>query len=116
MQQTHGDRSGNTLDKENSLGFDHDKVDELMGITDERVDGGAGDSVVSAGAQLCSDALVEKKLANRLGRNSDSQSHPGQPKAVTGDINVSEGEDGKDGRDERNGRSAWETTVSDYIE
>lgn len=76
QRKTYSNGSRNVLHKQDALCLDDDKVDELVRITDKAVNGLTRHSVVPARAKLSGKALVKQELANHLGRDGNTQSHP----------------------------------------
>lgn len=73
---TYSSRDTNVLGEEDALALNDEKVGELVDIADKGVDSLTGDGVVSAGAELGSDAVVKDKLAGSLGGDGNGQGHP----------------------------------------
>lgn len=78
------------------MGLDHKEVDKLMDVADDGVKSLSGDGVVLARAQLGSQAVAKDRLPGSLGKNGDTQSHPGKLEAVSEKVEVSSREDDRD--------------------
>lgn len=103
-QRSYSSGGTDVLSKEDTLGLDDEEVDELVDIANHAVKRRSRDRVVSAGAQLRGEAVVENELAGGLGADGDGESHPGQLERPTDHIEVSSGEDEGDDRDIGNSR------------
>lgn len=96
---TYRSRSTDVLGKENALRFDDKEVDELVDVTEDSVEGLAGNGVVAAGTKLAGDARVHNQLASTLGGDDNAQSHPGRLESIAQRIQVPNREDGSDDRE-----------------
>lgn len=99
-------RSGgrNVLGENNALGLDDEEVGQLVDITNQDIEGLAGDGVVSTGAKLAGDACVHNQLTSNLGGDCDAQDHPRKLEAPSQHIEISNREDEGDDGEVSNGR------------
>lgn len=95
---TYGSGSEDVFGKEDALGFNYEEVDKLVNITNEAIEGFAGDGVVSARAKLRSKTLVKDKLAGSLGGNGNSERDPRQLESPANNIEIASGNDQGDDR------------------
>lgn len=95
---THNRRGRDVLSKQDSLRLDHKEVDELVDITNQRIESLPRNGVVLSRSELGSEAIAKDGLSSNLGQDGDAQSHPGKLESVSNDIEVSSHEDqGDDG-------------------
>lgn len=71
-------RSGNcdVLGKDDALGLDDEEVNQLVNITDQNIQGIAGNGVIATGTKLASETRVHNQFAGNLGGDCDTQDHP----------------------------------------
>lgn len=74
--QSYNSGDANIFGKENALALDNEKVNELVNVANNAVNGVAVDGVVAARTELRSDTIVQDKLASNLGTDGNSESHP----------------------------------------
>lgn len=74
--QSYNSGDANVFGKENALTLDDEKVDELVNVANNAVNGVAVDGVVAARTELRSNTIVQDKLASNLGTDGNSESHP----------------------------------------
>lgn len=101
---TYGSRSIDVLGEEDALSLNDKEVDELVDISDQSVEGLAGDGVVLARTQLAGQTVAKDGLTGDLSEDGDAQSHPGELERVSEDIEVSDGEDEADDGGKGNAR------------
>lgn len=75
---TYGSRSIDVLGEEDALSLNDKEVDELVDISDQSVEGLAGDGVVLARTQLAGQTVAKDGLTGDLSEDGDAQSHPGE--------------------------------------
>lgn len=68
---THGKGVDNVLDEQNALELDESKVEQLLEILQDRLNGLLGDGVVLAGAKRAGEAIGQGNLAADLQRGHD---------------------------------------------
>lgn len=103
----YGGGGGDALDEEDALGLDDDKVDELVEVADDEVDGLAGDGGVLARAELAGKAVAEDELAGYLGGDADAEGHPRESEDIAGDVKIASGQDEREDGNKGDGRGAW---------
>jgi hypothetical protein len=91
--ETYSSRSIDVLSEQDALGLDNEKVDELVHIANQRVEGLLGDGVILSGSQLGREAVVQNSLARNLGGNGNSQHHPSELETPPQKIEVPKRED-----------------------
>ncbi len=79
------------------LSLNDEEVDELVDISDKRVEGLLRNGIVLLWANLGGEASRKNGLSGNLGQHSDTQNHICKLEAVSDDIEVSGGEDEEDG-------------------
>lgn len=79
------------------MGLNDEKVDEFVDVANKAVERLARHGVVSAGADLGSEAVVEDKLTSRLGSYGNGKCHPRKLECPANNIEVS-GEENKGNR------------------
>lgn len=93
--------NGDVLGENDALSLNNDKVDQFVDITNEDIEGLAGNGVVSTGTELAGDTCVHNQLAGNLGGNCDAEDHPRKLETISQHIEVSnredEGDNGKVG-------------------
>jgi hypothetical protein len=75
------------------LSLNDEEVDELVDISNHGVEGLFRDSVVLAGADLASQAIVQKCLSGNLSRDSNTENHPSQLEGPPENIQIPNRED-----------------------
>lgn len=103
--KTYGSRSIDILGKDDTLSLNDEEVDELVDISDHSVKSLSWDSVVLAGADLGSQAVVQEGLSGDLSGDGDAQNHPGKLESPAEDIEVPNREDDSGNSGIGNGRS-----------
>lgn len=97
-------RSANVLGEQDTLRLDDKEVGQLVDISKDSIEGVARNCVVAARTKLAGDARVHDQLAGNLGRDDNSQGHPGSLESVAQHIEVPNREDGRDHREVGDGR------------
>lgn len=87
---------GDVLGENDTLGLDDEEVDQLVDITDDHVEGLAGDGVVSAGTKLTGNTSIHDSLAGNLGGDGNAQDHPRKLEAISQHVEVPNREDESD--------------------
>jgi len=90
---THSGGCRHVLNKEDALGLNDKKVDELVDVANNGVQGLFGHGVVAARAGLTSEAVVEGHLAGDFGGNRHTEGHPGDLEGVPQNIEIPGGKD-----------------------
>lgn len=106
MWQTYSSGDEQVLGEDDLLGLNDEEVDELVDISNQRVQCLLGNSVVLLGANLGSETGGEESLSNSFSQNSDTQNDVCKLEAVSDDIEVSGREDEEDGCKVRNAGGA----------
>jgi len=106
MLTTYSTRNKDILCEEDTLGLNDEEVDELMDVTDKRVECLLRDCVVFPWADLCNEAVGEQGFSEPFSSHSNTQSHPCNFKGISEDIEVPGGEDEGDDGEEGNARSS----------
>lgn len=92
-QNTYSSRNQHVLNKDNSLRFDDEKVDQLVNITNNSVQCILRNGKVLSWAELRSQASAKNSLTSKLGQDSNTKSDPGELKEVSKNMEVSGSED-----------------------
>lgn len=106
---TYGSGSSEVLSEQNSLGLNHEEVDEFVDVTNQAVKSLAGEGVVSARAHLGGEAIVQDELASRLGSDGNTKGNPGQLEGPADQVEVSSSEDEGDDGSVGNAGSTYDT-------
>lgn len=94
--ETYSNRNPDVLGKQNALGLDDEKVDDVGNIAHEGFQSLLGNGIVLARAELGCETIVENKLSSNLSGNSDAKSHPGELQTVTNKIEIPKRENERD--------------------
>lgn len=95
--RTYSTRNKDILREDDLLSLNDEEVDELVDISDKRVEGLLGNGIVFLWADLGGEASREEGLSSNLSQHSDTQNHICKLEAVSENIEVSGGEDEEDG-------------------
>lgn len=101
---TGGGRGEDILSKKNALSLNDEEVEKLVDVSDQAVEGFARNGVVSAGAELGSEAVVKDKLSGSFSGDGNGQSHPRELESPANNIEIASGDDGGDDGSVRNTR------------
>lgn len=105
--KTYTGGSKDVLCKDNALGLDHKKVNELMNIRGEAINAILWQSVVLLRANLRGETLGEERLSCSLGQDGHSQSHVCKLKSISQDIEVTSSKNEGNNGDIGDSRGSW---------
>jgi hypothetical protein len=106
----------NVLGEDNALRLDDEKVDKLLDIVQETLQGRLGDSEVLARPELGCDTLSKSGLSSDLCRSSTAKHDPSRLEDVADDVEVTGGEDEDDSGGERNTGCAGVLPAQEAVE
>lgn len=106
---TNRNRSGDVLRKQDALGLNDEKIDELVDITNNGIQCLLGDRVVLPGAKLRSESVVDEGFTGSLGGDGDGKDHPCKLERPPEHIEVPNREDERNDGRIGNGRGTWES-------
>jgi hypothetical protein len=106
----------NVLGEDNALRLDDEKVDKLLDIVQETLQGRLGDSEVLARPELGCDTLSKSGLSSDLCRSSTAKHDPSRLENVADDVEVTGGEDEDDSGGERNTGCAGVLPAQEAVE
>lgn len=86
-------RSTDILGEEDALGLNDEEVDKLVHVSYGGIKSLPRDGVVTAGAKLGGQAIVEDELAGKLGKDGGTENHPCKLQGIAENIQVANSKD-----------------------